>query len=132
MLTIDKLKEYGANIEEGLERCMGNEAFYLKMVGMMIADNSIDKLKDALAENNLDTAFEAAHALKGVAANLSLTPLTEPAVEITELLRTRTEMDYSELLGKILEQKEILESMAEQLLARKMPMRERVAFYAQK
>ena len=113
MLTIDKLKEYGANIEEGLERCMGNEAFYLKMVGMMIADNSIDKLKDALAENNLDTAFEASHALKGVAANLSLTPLTEPAVEITELLRTRTEMDYSELLGKILEQKEILESMAE-------------------
>ena len=113
MLTIDKLKEYGANIEEGLERCMGNEAFYLKMVGMMIADNSIDKLKDALADNNLDTAFEAAHALNGVAANLSLTPLTEPAVEITELLRTRTEMDFSELLGKILEQKEKLESMAE-------------------
>ena len=113
MLTIEKLKEYGANIEEGLERCMGNEEFYLKMVNMMIADNSIDKLKDAIADNNLDTAFEAAHALKGVAANLSLTPLTEPAVEICELLRSRTEMDYSELLEKILEQKEILESMAE-------------------
>ena len=113
MLTIEKLKEYGANVEEGLQRCMGNEDFYIKMVNMMLADNSIDKLKEAIAENNLDTAFEAAHALKGVAANLSLTPISDPAVEITELLRNRTEMDYSELVAKISEQKEKLASLAE-------------------
>jgi len=113
MLTIEKLKEYGANVEEGLQRCMGNEDFYIKMVNMMLADNSIDKLKEAIAENDLDTAFEAAHALKGVAANLSLTPLSDPAVEITELLRNRTEMDYSELFAKISEQKEKLASLAE-------------------
>ena len=113
MLTIEKLKEYGANVEEGLQRCMGNEDFYIKMVNMMLADNSIDKLKEAIAENNLDTAFEAAHALKGVAANLSLTPISDPAVEITELLRNRTEMDYSELVAKICEQKEKLASLAE-------------------
>ena len=110
MLTIEKLKEYGANVEEGLQRCMGNEDFYIKMVNMMLADNSIDKLKEAIAENNLDTAFEA---LKGVAANLSLTPISDPAVEITELLRNRTEMDYSELVAKICEQKEKLASLAE-------------------
>ena len=113
MLTIEKLKEYGANVEEGLQRCMGNEDFYIKMVNMMLADNSIDKLKEAIAENDLDTAFEAAHALKGVAANLSLTPISDPAVEITELLRNRTEMDYSELVAKICEQKEKLASLAE-------------------
>ena len=113
MLTIEKLKEYGANVDEGLQRCMGNEDFYIKMVNMMLADNSIDKLKEAIAENNLDTAFEAAHALKGVAANLSLTPISDPAVEITELLRNRTEMDYSELVAKICEQKEKLASLAE-------------------
>ena len=113
MLTIEKLKEYGANVEEGLQRCMGNEDFYIKMVNMMLADNSIDKLKEAIAENNLDTAFEAAHALKGVAANLSLTPISDPAVEITEFLRNRTEMDYSELVAKICEQNEKLASLAE-------------------
>ena len=32
MLTIDALKEYGANVDEGLGRCMGNEALYLKLV----------------------------------------------------------------------------------------------------
>ena len=113
MLTIEKLKEYGANVDEGLQRCMGNEDFYLKMVNLMLADNSIDKLKDAIAANNLDAAFEAAHALKGVASNLSLTPISEPAIEITELLRNRTEMDYSELVAKIVAQKDNLAVLAE-------------------
>ena len=33
---------------------------------------------------------------------LPLPPMQEPVMEITELLRARTEMDYSELLGQIL------------------------------
>ncbi len=113
MLSIESLKEYGADVKTGLERCMGNEEFYLKMVRMMLEDNTIDKLKDALDANDLDKAFEAAHALKGVAGNLSLTPISEPAVEITEFLRSRTEMDYSELLAKIIEQKDALAALAE-------------------
>ena len=56
-------------------------------------------------------AFEAAHALKGVLGNLSLTPLYEPVQEITELLRNRTEMDYTPLLETILEQRKILEGL---------------------
>ena len=55
-----------------------------------------------LKEGNLDEAFEAAHALKGALGNLSLTPIYEKIVEITELLRNRTEMDYSGMLSDIL------------------------------
>ena len=101
MLTIDALRDYGANVDEGLSRCMDNEGFYLKMVNMVFADTSLEKLKAALAANDLDAAFEAAHAFKGVTGNLSLTPLNEPVVEITELLRSRTEMDFTDLMQKI-------------------------------
>ena len=58
------------------------------------------ELKKALANDDLDKAFQAAHALKGVLANLSLTPLFDIDFEITELLRNRTKMDYSEYLEK--------------------------------
>ena len=103
MLTIEGLKELGVNTDEGLARCMNNEAFYLRLVGMGIADAGFDKLETALNEGDLDAAFEAAHALKGVLGNLSLTPAYEPASEITELLRSRTQTDYAPLLNKIKE-----------------------------
>ena len=101
MLTIDKLKEYGADVNEGLNRCMNNESFYLMLIGKALADNRLEQLEDQLNNKDLDSAFESAHALKGMYANLSLTPLSKPIIEMTELLRSRTEMDYSELLNEV-------------------------------
>ena len=49
--------------------------------------------------------------LRGVTGNLSLTPLYEPLVSITELLRGRENIDYSELLDEILTQREKLEKL---------------------
>ena len=98
MLTIEKLREYGADVDEGLARCMNMEAFYIGLVGKALADNRLPLLEQQIGEGNLNAAFETAHALKGMYANLSLTPLTKPVSEITELLRGRTETDYSPLL----------------------------------
>lgn len=108
MITVDKLNTFGANTAEGLARCFGNEALYLKLVATIPNDATFDKLKDSLGEKNLKAAFEAAHALKGVLGNLSLTPIYAPVVEITELLRSETDMDYKSLLGTILEKKDEL------------------------
>ena len=113
MLTIDALKEIGAQPEEGLKRCLDNEEFYLNLVKMVPSDAGFQNLQDALDRNDLDAAFEAAHALKGVLGNLSLTALREPVLEITELLRSRTEMDYTPLMTEILEQRDILEKVCE-------------------
>ena len=101
-MTLDDLRAFGADVDDGLARCMNNEDFYLRLVGMVQNDAGFDKLAAALAENNLKAAFEAAHALKGVLGNLSLTPLFQPVQEITELLRAETQMDYSDLLATIL------------------------------
>ena len=108
MITVEKLNNFGANTAEGLARCFGNEALYLKLVATIPGEASFGKLKDALAEKNLKAAFEAAHALKGVLANLSLTPIYTPVAEITELLRSNTDMDYKSLLDTILEKRDEL------------------------
>jgi len=102
MLTIDALKELGANTDEGLGRCLNNEEFYLKLVKMAVEDQTFEQLQDALEKNDLDDAFERAHALKGVLGNVSLTNILEPVKEITEDLRSRTEKDYTDQMSTIM------------------------------
>ena len=101
MLTIDGLKKIGADADEGLGRCLNNEAFYLRLVGMAASDEHFGELRKSLEAGDLDAGFEHAHALKGVLANVSLTNVLEPIEEITEDLRARTEKDYSAELDKI-------------------------------
>ena len=108
MLTIEKLRDFGADVDTGLGRCMNNEGFYLKLVEKSLGDKTYDRLKEAIGNNDLDEAFEAAHGLKGVLGNLSLTPIYDPINEITELLRVRTEMDYSDKLGVIISKRDEL------------------------
>ena len=112
MLTVEKLREYGADVDDGLKRCMGSEDLYLRLVNKILSEETFDKLQKSLEEKDLDAAFEAAHALKGVVGNLSLTPLAEKISEITELLRSRTDMDYSEILNEILSLKTKLENLS--------------------
>jgi HPt (histidine-containing phosphotransfer) domain-containing protein len=108
MLTIETLRQLGANTQEGLGRCMNNEAFYLRLVNMALDEPNYGKLEEAVKNGDKKAAFEAAHALKGVLGNLSLTPLFEAASEMTELLRAGEDADYPALLARILEQRDAL------------------------
>ena len=101
MITIEKLKAYGANVDEGLQRCMNNKDFYLMLVNKSLNNNQIPELEIAIKNNDFQRGFEIAHSLKGVYGNLSITPLFNAIVEITELLRNRVAMDYNPLLNKI-------------------------------
>ena len=108
MITIDGLNKLGVNTEEGLARCMGSEGLYIKLVNMVPDEEGFDKLKAADDTGDLDAAFEAAHALKGVLGNLSLTKMYDKCSEITELLRARTEMDYTPLINQLLSMRDEL------------------------
>lgn len=113
MLTIEKLNQFGADTAEGLTRCMNMEDFYLELVNTSLDDTQITGLEKAVQSNDLESAFESAHALKGVYANLALTPLYEPVNQMTELLRNRTETDYQPYLEEIRKQSGILRKLAE-------------------
>ncbi|MBO6133216.1 MAG: Hpt domain-containing protein [Lachnospiraceae bacterium] len=112
-MTLETLREFGANVDEGLARCMNNEAFYIKMVNMGIGDKRFESLKDTLENNDLDEAFEMAHALKGVVGNLALDPIYGPMNELTELLRSKTPGDYMGLYNQMKTQRDRLLAMAD-------------------
>ncbi len=111
MLTIDALKDFGADTSEGVTRCMGNEAFYLKLVKTVPDEPNFKRLSDAISAGDMETAFEAAHALKGIVANLSLKPIYEPVSELTEKLRAKQKGDYAGMLNEVMKQKERLTQM---------------------
>ncbi len=91
-MTLEALSAYGANTAEGLARCMNNEPFYLRMVGMVLSDENFNVLRTAVEAGDARTAFNAAHALKGTTGNVSLTPLYEPICRLTEILRGKDEL----------------------------------------
>ena len=95
MLTIDGLRTFGANVDEGVKRCAGKEDLYLKLVAKIPLDQ-FEKLEQAMEEKNYDQAYECAHALKGVLANLEITPLGEPMTIISDDLKAKVDRDYSE------------------------------------
>ena len=100
-MTIQTLQAYGANTAEGLARCMNNESFYLRLVGMALADGNFEKLRRAAEARDAAGVFEAVHALKGAVGNVSLTPIYEPVCALTEKLRSHTDAPFADDEGLV-------------------------------
>ena len=111
MLTIEQLKSFGANTGEGLERCLNNESFYLGLIPSALDRTLYEGLEKAIKEKDMEKAFEAAHALKGVLGNLALTPIYEPMSEMTELLRSGADADYEDLFKKVMVKRDALAAL---------------------
>lgn len=90
MKVLDSLKVAGADTEDGLKRCLGKEDFYLKMINLALKNENFELLEGALKTEDYAGAFQLCHALKGVIANVSLTPLYELISDLTEKLRACT------------------------------------------
>lgn len=80
----------GADFEDVFRRLKSEERVR-KFLGMLLRDESFSSLCAALDGKDYEAAFRAAHTLKGVLMNLSLTPLAEAASDLTEALRGRQE-----------------------------------------
>ena len=106
MITLDTLRAYGANVDEGLQRCMNMEAFYLRMIGMAKDSLKVDELKAAMDLGDQDTAFELAHGMKGALLNVAVTPLAKPIAELSDALKAHKDMDYSALMDEILAERD--------------------------
>ena len=113
MLTMDALRRFGANTEEGLGRCLNDEGFYLELVNMELEDEGFEKLAASLEGGDWQAAFEAAHSLKGSLGNLALTPIYTPAAELTDKLRGGREAEYAALLKEILSRRDELMALRE-------------------
>jgi HPt (histidine-containing phosphotransfer) domain-containing protein len=73
------------NVEEGIKRLMNNRTLYLKLLNNFQGRYLTQKIIEAIDAKNYEAVAQSAHTLKGVAANLSLTALSEITLQI-ELL----------------------------------------------
>ena len=71
----DQLEAAGIDIESALERMMGSEALLERMMGKFLDDPQYPALRAALEAGDVERAVSAAHTLKGVCGNLSMTGL---------------------------------------------------------
>jgi len=75
------------DMDEGLKRLGGNKKLYVKFLGSFLNQKTHEELTAAIAEQNLENAKAAAHALKGLAANLSLKALYEDSATVEAFLK---------------------------------------------
>ena len=109
----DKLAAYGCNIDEAMGRFLNNEAFFVFCYGKFVADKSFARLGEALQAGDVKGAFEAAHDLKGISANMGITPVYELIVGMVEMLRARRmPEDAMETYQRLMEMHTDLESFA--------------------
>ena len=93
-LQRETLEGLGVDIEETMERFVENEALFFRCLNKLPDDKNYAMLCAAIDEGtDARKAFDAAHALKGVSANLGLTKLFNELREITEVFRAGS-MDY--------------------------------------
>ncbi len=86
-LLFEELKENGVNVDEGIERVMGNAGLYRQMLFMLL-----DMLEGFSPQRDFDSSncpdvIEKVHKIKGATGNLAVQPLYHAYMKALELLR---------------------------------------------
>ena len=81
------LSVYGIDAALGLRQLDSDAALYRRFLCAFAGDDSADRLRDALARGDAALAFECAHELKGLSAQLGLTRLSACADALCDSLR---------------------------------------------
>ena len=107
-----RLSKAGISVKEGIERFNDNLEVYEKCLYEFPEDDHYNQLLTALEEDDAQSAFAAAHALKGVAGNLSLTRLYADIVPLVEVLRAGTVNGADALFEPVtIDYKEVIEAL---------------------
>lgn len=92
--------QMGADYTAVLGR-LQSAALIQKFMLLFPKDPTYQELKQAIADQNGEDAFRAAHTLKGVCLNLGFDELFEVSAELTEKLRERKTAGSEELFQKV-------------------------------
>ena len=102
-MNIYELSVSGINVNEGIGRFGGVASLYEKYLIKFPADKNFEKMCEALTARDVKTAFSYAHALKGLAGNLSLQSLYDSVYPLVEKLRGESLEGCEELLLPVTE-----------------------------
>lgn len=93
--------EIDGNYDEIMGR-MNSEEFIATLLGMFLQDESYGQLTACMESENYQDAFRAAHNMKGLCANISMSGLGGVAEEITEALRDGKDVEKAKALMPVL------------------------------
>ena len=116
-MTVQECYEaFGGNYQEVISRLRTDERV-AKFLLRVVEDGSYKLLCDSVASGNVDEAFRAAHTLKGVCGNLSITRFGESSSELTEFLREKRVIndELQPLLNRVKEDYELTINAIKQL-----------------
>ncbi|MDR3206965.1 MAG: Hpt domain-containing protein [Oscillospiraceae bacterium] len=84
---MDEMRQY-VDADNALERVRGNKTLYKTLLGSFLQNDHFDELRQRIREGDADAAARAAHAIKGLAANLSLPALYETTLAMEQKFKT--------------------------------------------
>lgn len=87
MQFLETLKEYGCNIDVGLDRLKGKTDFYKRLISKFPEVIEENECKSLLVNKQIEEAIEKTHLIKGVTANLSFDSLYFSYTKIVDFLR---------------------------------------------
>lgn len=87
----------GANFDEVKHRLIKEDRIQ-KILLLFLKDPSYETLQSAMASGDRESAFRAAHTLKGISLNLGLTPLQKTSSALAEALRNDPPAENSQEL----------------------------------
>ena len=93
-------EELGSDFDKVLSRLV-SEALVKKFALKFLDDPSFGQLETALADKDAETAFRAAHTLKGICLNLGFDNLYPSSKDLTELLRAGSMDGYEDLFAEV-------------------------------
>lgn len=90
---MEKLALFDFDEKRTMERFLNDKDLFWQCLEMFMDDKSFEGLMESAKAGKLDEAFDFAHSLKGVSANLGLGSLNGKICELVEVLRKKTPDD---------------------------------------
>ncbi|MCR4650200.1 MAG: Hpt domain-containing protein [Lachnospiraceae bacterium] len=90
----DELVKKGVDYGGALHRFLDMEDMYINFLKTYAEDNSFEEIRTSIADRDAESAFVAAHNMKGLAINLGLNVVAGVTTQLAEQLRDKA---YDEL-----------------------------------
>ena len=102
MSLLEELKSLGVDADGGVKRLAGKQALYERMMFKFLDMMKKSVVSPDFDSNDYGEVIEIAHALKGAAGNLSVTPVYEAYRKIVDLLRSQQPEEARKVLKDVL------------------------------
>jgi len=109
---VHDLVVWGCDVSGALGRFVGNDDLFFQLLFIVPEQEAFASIGTALKNKDAKTAFAKSHEIKGVLANMGLTPLCNDAANLVEPLRAgklvRADEHYAKLMDDLAHLRNIL------------------------